>query len=89
MPTGLVFQLFADSAYHELPVLTYDLRFPEKQNQYADAVRSLYARSYYNQAVYAATYGKSDEASSLIARSLEIRPDFTEALMFRKRLQQP
>jgi hypothetical protein len=87
VPSGLAFQLFSDSSYHELPTPEFELRFPLNRDQYVDGIISLYARAFYNQAVYAATYGKSGEALSFISQALEIKPDFTEALMLQRRLQ--
>ncbi|HEV8538874.1 MAG TPA: DUF2723 domain-containing protein [Bacteroidota bacterium] len=87
VPSGLAFQLFADTAYHRTVIPDFHFRLPEKRDKYIAGVVSMYSRAYYNNCVYSLKYGKKEEAKVYIGKALELIPDFAEARALREQME--
>ncbi len=88
IPSGLAFQLVAGKEYHQIVVPDFSFRMPSRKDKYVDGIQSLYARSYYNRAVYAIKFGAMKDAYSYNTKSLNIYPDFPEARILSQNFQQ-
>lgn len=87
VPSGITFRLYGDSTTHETFSPHFSFRTPQKIDKYADGILSMYSQAYLNNALYANMTGRKEDAMQSIEKSLEIRPDYTEARVLKERIK--
>lgn len=79
IPEGLAFRLVREIPGQPVKRMTYAIRDITKNNKYTDAVRSLYALSYTNQAISAYLSQERELAFEFVSKALTIKPDYAAA----------
>jgi transmembrane protein TMEM260 (protein O-mannosyltransferase) len=86
VPSGLAFRLFADTLFHEINPPAYTIRIPARIHKYDQNLITIYARSYFNSALYLNMHGKNVTALARLDSALQLDPALNEARYLREKI---
>ena len=85
VPSGLAFQLFSDSLYHDIHTPDFLFNPILRDDRYSRQIISLYAMAYTNKAIYLNLYGKNEQSELFLDKALQISPNFPDAVSLKHR----
>ncbi len=88
VPSGLAFRLYTDDKLHKLRPISFEITPINVKDSYDEGVIGFYSRAYMNYAIYSEISGEKDNILKYLDKAIEIKPDFMEAVYYRKRFFQ-